>query len=128
MEAAANQLVLQLDQLVVAYPSCSEPTLQGLTLQLHRGERVALVGPSGCGKSTVAKAVLQLLPPGSKSSGGLLLCNQDPRILRPKALNKLRGEAVGLVFQDPMTRLNPLLSIGGHLTDTLRAHRPGVAR
>ena len=128
MEAASNQLVLQLNQLVVAYPSCSEPTLQGLTLQLSRGERVALVGPSGCGKSTVAKAVLQLLPPGSKSSGGLLLCNQDPRILRPKALNKLRGEAVGLVFQDPMTRLNPLLSIGGHLTDTLRAHRPGVAR
>jgi len=128
MEAAANSMVLQLDQLVVAYPHTAEPTLQGLNLSLQRGERLALVGPSGCGKSTVARAVLQLLPPGSRTAGGLLLCGQDPRTLGPRALNRLRGEAVGLVFQDPMTRLNPLLSIGEHISDTLRAHRPGWLR
>jgi peptide/nickel transport system ATP-binding protein len=84
---------------------------------------LALVGPSGCGKSTLARAVLQLLPPGSQCSGGLELAGRDPRQLRRGALRQLRGEAVGLVFQDPMTRLNPLLTVGDHLADTLAAHR-----
>jgi peptide/nickel transport system ATP-binding protein len=116
--------VLKLDQLQVRYPEASSDTLAGLTLTLNPGERLALVGPSGCGKSTVARAVLQLLPQGSLCRGGLELCGQDPRALRRGALRRLRGEAVGLVFQDPMTRLNPLLTIGEHLADTLAQHRP----
>ena len=114
--------VLQLEDLVVAYPGSADPTLNGLTLSLRRGERLALVGPSGCGKSTVARAVLGLLPEGSSSHGRLELMGSDPRRLRRGALNRLRGEAVGLVFQDPMTRLNPLITIGDHLRDTLSAH------
>ena len=116
--------VLRLDQLQVRYPEASNDTLAKLTLALNPGERLALVGPSGCGKSTVARAVLQLLPQGSICRGGLELCGQDPRALRRGALRRLRGEAVGLVFQDPMTRLNPLLTIGEHLADTLAQHRP----
>ena len=116
--------VLAIDHLVVRYPGCDQPTLDGLTLSLSPGQRLALVGPSGCGKSTVARAVLQLLPPGSQCSGGLLLAGQEPGRLQRSALRQLRGEAVGLVFQDPMTRLNPLLTIGDHLGDTLAAHRP----
>ncbi len=120
--------VLQLEDLVVAYPGSADPTLDGLTLSLQRGERLALVGPSGCGKSTVARAVLGLLPEGSRSQGRLELLGSDPRRLRRAALNRLRGEAVGLVFQDPMTRLNPLISIGDHLRDTLSAHGAQAAR
>ena len=120
--------VLQLEELVVAYPGSADPTLDGLTLSLQRGERLALVGPSGCGKSTVARAVLGLLPEGSRSHGRLELMGSDPRRLRRGALNRLRGEAVGLVFQDPMTRLNPLISIGDHLRDTLSAHGAQAAR
>ncbi len=120
--------VLSLRQLRVAYPQSERPTLDGLDLCLNPGETLALVGPSGCGKSTVARAVLQLLPEGSACSGELLLAGRDPRALRRPALRRLRGEAVGLVFQDPMTRLNPLLTIGAHLADTLRAHRPGWSR
>ena len=120
--------VLQLEDLVVAYPGSADPTLNGLTLSLQRGERLALVGPSGCGKSTVARAVLGLLPEGSRSHGRLELMGSDPRRLRRGALNRLRGEAVGLVFQDPMTRLNPLISIGDHLRDTLSAHGAQAAR
>jgi len=99
-------------------------TLDGLSLRIGSGESLALVGPSGCGKSTIAKVVMQLLPPGSLCKGDLLLLGQDPRKLNNAALRQLRGEAVGLVFQDPMTRLNPLMSIGEHLLDTLKAHRP----
>ena len=120
--------VLQLEDLAVAYPGSADPTLDGLTLSLQRGERLALVGPSGCGKSTVARAVLGLLPEGSRSQGRLELMGSDPRRLRRGALNRLRGEAVGLVFQDPMTRLNPLISIGDHLRDTLSAHGAQAAR
>ena len=120
--------VLQLEDLVVAYPGSADPTLDGLTLSLQRGERLALVGPSGCGKSTVARAVLGLLPEGSRSHGRLELMGSDPRRLRRGALNRLRGEAVGLVFQDPMTRLNPLISIGDHLRDTLSAHGAQAGR
>ena len=118
--------LLHLHDLRVRYPGAAAPTLDGLHLSLRRGERLALVGPSGCGKSTVARAVLQLLPPGSRCSGTLELTGRDPRRLSQAALRHLRGEAVGLVFQDPMTRLNPLLTIGEHLRDTLAAHHFGA--
>ena len=121
-------VVLRIRDLQVRYPQAPRSTLDGLSLDLHAGERLALVGPSGCGKSTVARAVLQLLPPGSSCAGTLELTGTDPRRLRRGALRRLRGEAVGLVFQDPMTRLNPLLTIGEHLRDTLAAHRPAWAR
>ena len=120
--------LLQLEQLVVHYPGAASPTLNGLDLSLRPGETLALVGPSGCGKSTVARAVLQLLPAGSQCSGKLELAGRDPRGIGRRALRQLRGEAVGLVFQDPMTRLNPLLSIGGHLADTIAAHQPSTRR
>ncbi len=120
--------VLRIADLQVRYPGSDRPTLDGLDLCLNPGERLALVGPSGCGKSTVARAVLQLLPPGSTCSGSLELAGRDPRQLQRSSLRQLRGEAVGLVFQDPMTRLNPLLTIGEHLRDTLAAHRPGWRR
>jgi peptide/nickel transport system ATP-binding protein len=120
--------VLRIRDLLVRYPGAERPTLDGLDLSLRAGERLALVGPSGCGKSTVARAVQQLLPPGSECAGELLLAGTDPRRLRRGALRRLRGETVGLVFQDPMTRLNPLLTIGEHLRDTLAAHRPSWER
>jgi peptide/nickel transport system ATP-binding protein len=120
--------VLRLEGLRVRYPGSDRATLDGLDLELGGGDRLALVGPSGCGKSTVARAVLNLLPPGSVCEGGLLLNGVDPRRLAAPALRHLRGEAVGLVFQDPMTRLNPLLTIGEHLRDTLAAHRPAWRR
>ena len=115
------QPVLDLEQLRLRYPGSDHWTLDGLDLRLHAGEKLALVGPSGCGKSTVARAILQLLPPGSACQGGLQLNGRDPRDLERSQLRQLRGSAVGLVFQDPMTRMNPLMSVGGHLLDTLRA-------
>ena len=93
--------VLTLNQLRLRYPGSESWTLDGLDLSLKSGDRLALVGPSGCGKSTVARAALQLLPPGSSCEGDLLLNGQDPRQLSRPALRALRGEAVGLVFSRP---------------------------
>ncbi|WP_115024523.1 ABC transporter ATP-binding protein [Synechococcus sp. UW69] len=119
--------VLELEQLRLRYPGSEYWTLDGLNLSLEPGETLALVGSSGCGKSTVARAVMQLLPRGTVCEGRLDLTGQDPRQLRRPQLRQLRGEAVGLVFQDPMTRMNPLMTVGGHLIDTLRAHRPDTS-
>ena len=110
-----DRTVLELEQLRLQYPGTNNWTLDGLDLRLEAGETLALVGSSGCGKSTVARAVLQLLPPGTRCDGGLRLTGEDPRQLKRAELRQLRGRAAGLVFQDPMTRLNPLLSAGGHL-------------
>jgi peptide/nickel transport system ATP-binding protein len=120
---SAPKEVLRLQGLKVRYPGSATNVLDGLDLRLNQGETLALVGPSGCGKSTVARAVLQLLPPGSRCEGMLELTGKDPRRLSASSLQQLRGQAAGLVFQDPMTRLNPLMTVGEHLRDTLEAHR-----
>ena len=119
--------VLELNQLKLRYPGSDHWTLNGLDLSLEAGETLALVGSSGCGKSTVARAVMQLLPMGTICEGGLKLTGQDPRQLNRPALRRLRGQAAGLVFQDPMTRLNPLMPVGEHLLDTLKAHRSSTS-
>jgi peptide/nickel transport system ATP-binding protein len=119
---SAPREVLRLQGLKVRYPGSPTNVLDGLDLRLNQGETLALVGPSGCGKSTVARAVLQLLPPGSRCEGRLELTGKDPRRLSASSLQQLRGQAAGLVFQDPMTRLNPLMTVGEHLRDTLEAH------
>ncbi len=119
--------VLDIQRCYMRYPSSLSWILEGLNLQIEARQRLALVGPSGCGKSTVARVALQLLPPGSCCKGELRLLRQDPRKMTQAALRELRGNGVGLVFQDPMTRLNPLLTIGEHLVDTIRAHRPEMS-
>ncbi len=116
--------VLDIQELYMRYPASAEWVLDGLNLSITSGECLAMVGSSGCGKSTVARVILQLLPPGSICQGELLLAGIDPRAKNASQLRRIRGESVGLVFQDPMTRLNPLMTIGGHLLDTFKAHRP----
>jgi predicted amidohydrolase YtcJ len=90
--------VLRIGALQVRYPGSGQPTLDGLDLTLSAGERLALVGPSGCGKSTVARAVLQLLPPGSRCDGTVLLEGRDPRQLP-------RGELRHRVSYEPQGRV-----------------------
>ncbi len=116
--------VLELKHLRVQYPSTNKWILNGLDLTLSQGESVALVGPSGCGKSTVAKASLKLLPAQSICEGEIFLGGKDPRQLKEVKLRELRAKTAGLIFQDPMTRLNPLIKIEDHLLDTLQAHQP----
>jgi len=116
--------LLEINDLSVRYPSSSEWVLDGLYLSLSSQDRFALVGPSGSGKSTVARVALNMLPQGSICKGGLLIAGNDPRNLNSVELRTLRGSQVGVIFQDPMTRLNPLMTIGTHLLDTLQSHRP----
>ncbi|MGD1863885.1 MAG: dipeptide ABC transporter ATP-binding protein, partial [Phormidesmis sp.] len=86
-----------------------------------------LVGESGCGKSTLGRAAMRLLPNGSRIEGGATFEGRSIVDFSPAELRKFRGEAVSLVFQDPMTRLDPLMTIGDHCLETLMAHRPELS-
>jgi peptide/nickel transport system ATP-binding protein len=129
-----NDLLLCVEDLSVAYPAqtqrgTSSPwVIENLNLTLNRGERVGLVGESGCGKSTLGRTIMQLLPKGSKTQGQIRVAQQDVLSLTAEALRRFRGEEVALIFQDPMTRLDPLMTIRDHCLETLKAHRPKLSR
>ena len=118
----SSKEVLKINKLNAIYPNSTTSVLRGLNLNINRGDRLALVGSSGCGKSTVAKAVMQLLPKGCLCDGEIVLNGKNVLDLDKFALQAIRGKEVGLIFQDPMSRLNPLMSVGDHLVDTFKAH------
>ena len=97
--------------------------VNGVSLQVGRGETVALVGESGCGKSATAYSVLGLLaPPGKVVSGRVLLDGTDLLRLPPRQLRAIRGGRVGMIFQEPLTALNPVYSIGAQIMEAIRLH------
>ncbi|MEU7516914.1 ABC transporter ATP-binding protein [Streptomyces sp. NPDC042898] len=97
--------------------------VRDVSFTLRRGETLAVVGESGSGKSTTALALLRMLPGTGRISGGSVrLDGQDLATADEPALRAVRGARIGMVFQDPMTALNPVLTVGRHLDEVLRAH------
>ncbi|MHC8333801.1 dipeptide ABC transporter ATP-binding protein [Pseudomonas sp. LB3P25] len=96
--------------------------VQGLDFTLQAGETLALVGESGCGKSTTALALLRLLPPNAQLQGQALFEGRDLLQLSPRHMRQLQGNALAMVFQDPLSSLNPVLTLGEQFTETLLAH------
>ena len=101
--------------------------VRGIDFTLHRGETLGLVGESGCGKSLTALALMGLLPDAAQASGSILLDGQELVGLDDRALCRLRGNRIGMVFQEPMTALNPVHRIGDQVAEPLRLHR-GLGR
>jgi peptide/nickel transport system ATP-binding protein len=91
-------------------------------LKVGAGQTLGIVGESGCGKTMLSRAILQLLPRKAKLSGRVMFDGQDLVQLAPERLRKLRGRSLAVVFQDPMTSLNPVLTIGTQLIETLQEH------
>ncbi len=118
----SSKEVLKINKLNAIYPNTTTYVLRGVNLKMNRGDRLALVGTSGCGKSTVAKAVMQLLPSGCVCDGEIVLNGKNVLDINKVSMQDIRGKEVGLIFQDPMSRLNPLMTVGDHLVDTFRAH------
>ena len=120
--------LLELNDFCVAYPQQDNWAVEEVSLSLQPGEMLGLVGESGCGKSTLGRAALRLLPRGSQTRGQSLFAGKDVFGLTAQDIRRFRGEAVSLVFQDPMTRLNPLMTIGDHCVETLMAHRSDLSK
>lgn len=98
--------------------------LNGVSFQLHQGEALAIVGESGCGKSVTMMSILRLLPepPGEVVGGKALFLDRDLLKMSSKEIRSIRGMHIGMIFQDPMTALNPSMSIGHQLTEGLLEH------
>ncbi|MEJ6483763.1 ABC transporter ATP-binding protein [Nostoc punctiforme UO1] len=126
-----SEALFCIENLRVAYPQRSGEeaswAVDDVSFTLQPGERMGLVGESGCGKSTIGRAVMRLLPASSCVEGKVTFQGQSVLGLMPNQLRKFRGEAIALIFQDPMTRLDPLMTIGKHCIETLQAHSPQLS-
>ena len=99
--------------------------VDGVSYSVDTGETVAVVGESGSGKSVTALSVLRLIPnpPGEITAGAVIFAGRDLLTLSEPEMREIRGGAIGMVFQEPMTSLNPVLTIGRQITETLEQHR-----
>lgn len=119
--------LLHVKDLAVAFATENGPAfaVDGVSFSLASGETLCLVGESGCGKSATAMSVLRLVPspPGKIARGEVLFGGRDLTRLSEKALESIRGDRIGMVFQEPMTALNPVFRIGDQIAEPLRLHR-----
>jgi oligopeptide/dipeptide ABC transporter ATP-binding protein len=117
-------VLLDLQNLTVEFPSPRGPVaaVRELSLTLAAGETLALVGESGSGKSVTSLAIMGLLPPQARLSGKVLLENRDLAAARPAELQRLRGLRMAMIFQEPMTALNPVMRVGDQIAEAVMAH------
>ena len=122
-----SQIELDVRNLKVSFstPQGNFLAVNGINFQLHSGETLALVGESGCGKTVSALSILRLLPepPAKITSGEIIFAGRDLLSLNAKQLREIRGNKIAMIFQDPMTSLNPVLTVGEQLIETLLRHK-----
>lgn len=120
----AEELTVKNLKAAFSSPQGDLTAVNGIDFQIRKGETLALVGESGCGKTVSALSILSLIPdpPGKIISGEILLGDRDLLKLSRKELKDLRGNEIAMIFQDPLASLNPVLTIGEQITETLLRH------
>ena len=118
--------ILQVKDLQVSFSTYGGEVkaVRGVTFDLHKGETLAIVGESGCGKSVTSQSIMRLIPtpPGRITSGSILFKGQDLTKLSEKKMRDIRGADISMIFQDPMTALNPTLRVGEQIAENIMQH------
>ncbi len=126
MSGLSREKVLEIKDLSITFMQNKEETrvVDSIRFDVHKGEVLGIVGESGCGKSVTSLSIMGLLPKkSSKLTGEVLFQGKDLLQLSEKSLRKMRGNDIAMVFQEPMTSLNPLFKIGNQLEESLRVHQ-----
>lgn len=122
--------ILQVERLTawIETRAARQKVVDSVSFSLAPGETFALVGESGSGKSMTALAIMRLLPPSGHVSGGQVLLQEEDLLALPEAaMRRVRGKKIGMIFQEPMTSLNPVMTIGEQIAESIRLHEPGAA-
>jgi len=119
--------LLEVEDLRIAFPSSGATSrpVDGVSFSLSKGELLAVVGESGCGKSLTSLALLRLVPPPGQILPGstIRLGGTDVLALKDSELRAIRGRRIGMIFQDPMTSLNPVFTVADQISESVRAHQ-----
>ncbi len=124
--AADDEVVLDVKDLVVHYVVKKQTVeaVNGISFSLKKGKAIGLVGETGAGKTTTALSILNLVPdpPGIIKNGSITVCGQDMLNSPASELEKIRGKDVSMIFQDPMTSLNPIMTVGEQIAESVALH------
>jgi peptide/nickel transport system ATP-binding protein len=123
MEAAP---LLEIKDLSIAFNQ--RPAVKKISFQIKEGETLGLVGESGSGKSATSLALLRLLPSTAQVTGSIAFAGQNLLDLPEESMRRHRGSEIAMIFQEPLTALNPVMSIGTQLAESVRAHHPKLSR
>lgn len=118
--------LLKIENLAIQFVNPMGPSLiavDNVSIEINQGETIAIVGESGCGKSTLAMAIMGLLPPGNaKINGQILFAGKNLLTLGESGMQKIRGKDIAMIFQDPMTSLNPYMTVGDQIAEQIIEH------
>ncbi|MCX7378239.1 MAG: ABC transporter ATP-binding protein [Alphaproteobacteria bacterium] len=118
-----NLLEIEDLRTVFRTPMGEVAAVDGVSLGVARGRTLGIVGESGCGKSVLSLSVMRLVPPpGRNTSGRVMFDGQNLLDLSPAAMRDIRGNRIAMIFQEPMTSLNPVFTVGNQITEAMRAH------
>ena len=128
--STADNTLLSIRNLNVTYPTRRGDmnVIADLALDVKHGEVLGLVGESGCGKSTLGKAIMRLIPAPGKTTGHLTFDGTDLLTLDESHMREYRGRRLSMIFQDPMTSLNPIQRLDQHIVEAIRVHEPNVTQ
>lgn len=123
--APAGEVVVSVRNLCTSYRTRRRTVraCQNVSLEIRRGEVFSLVGESACGKSTLGATLIGLLPDRTEVSGEIVFKGRNLLQLGREEMRLIRGKEIALIFQDPMTRLDPLMTVESHFTETLKSHQ-----
>jgi oligopeptide/dipeptide ABC transporter ATP-binding protein len=129
--ANQNEKLMEIRDLCVTYKTRlgSVSAVDHVSFDIFKGEILGLVGESGCGKSTMGKALMRMIdPPGEISSGQIILEGEDLMGYTPDQMRDVRGRKISMIFQDPMTSLNPTQRVDEHIIEAIQVHEPETTK